>query len=48
MEAPDGTPTRVVHTCGKAWALPRSDHTAVYFDNPAVARVKERCSELAK
>ena len=47
LEAPDGTPTKVIHTWGKAWALPRSDHTAVYFDHPAVAYVK-RMLGLAK
>ena len=41
LETADGTPTNVVHTWGKAWALPRSDHVAVYFDRPAVAFVKK-------
>ena len=41
LETADGTPTNVVHTWGKAWALPRSDHVAVYFDPPAVAFVKK-------
>jgi sodium/bile acid cotransporter 7 len=41
LETADGTPTNVVHTWGKAWALPRRDHVAVYFDRPAVAFVKK-------